>query len=77
MWNFNVKQEKKRCKQMEILTKIKLSAIIFIKDYGGGIYYDTYQNNWNSQSLWKRKKWRLRRMPDILPVCLQNKLRYC
>ena len=54
MWNFNVKQEKMCCRETEILTKNKLSAIIFIKDYGGGIYYDTYQNNRNSQSLWKR-----------------------
>ena len=30
---------------MEILTLKKLSDIIFLEDFDGGIYYDTYQNN--------------------------------
>ena len=38
--------------------------------------YEAYQDTWNKESLQERKERWLRRMPDILPVRLQDKLRY-
>ena len=37
----------------------------------------SYSDHRNTQPLRERKERRLRRMPDILPVRLQDELRYC
>jgi hypothetical protein len=37
---------------------------------------ETYQNLRHTQPLRERKERRLRRMPDLMPVCLQNELRH-
>jgi hypothetical protein len=46
-----------------------------IKNFGGN-KNEAYQNSRNSQPLRKRKEGRMRRMPDFLPVRLQDQLRY-
>ena len=42
----------------------------------GGCYHGTHSDHRDPQSVWEREEWRLRRMPDFLPVRLQDQLRY-
>ena len=42
----------------------------------GGCYHGTHSDHRDPQSVWEREEWRLRRMPDFLPVRMQDQLRY-
>ena len=54
----------------------KLYNTIVIRKFFGGYYNEAYRDYRDSQPLRERKERWLRRVPDLLPVCLQDQLRY-